>query len=1060
MTDVPSFLEDHISQIPALHLLQNLGYGYLRPDEALAERNGKRANVLLEGILYRQLKLLNRFTFKNREHEFSDANVQEAVQALRNIPFDGLVRTSEQAYDLISLGKSFQETIDGDTKSFTIRYIDWERPENNVFHVTAEFDVERTASYQTCRPDIVLFVNGIPFVVIECKGPGSKEPVEQAIGQQRRNQEDDYIPRLFVYAQIVLALATNDAAFGTTGTKKEFWARWREPKNIDEEISRYVNQPLAPTDRARMFSSPFETAKAYFDELEAAGDRAVTEQDRTLYALCRPERLLELSRQFILYDQGEKKIARYQQYFAVKNTMVRVLQTDEEGNRQGGVIWHTQGSGKSLTMVMLAKAIALERSITDPKIILVTDRVDLDDQIYNTFRQCGKEPVKARNGKHLLELLGGRKETIITTLIDKFESAVRTQGYTDPARDIFVLVDESHRSQYGSAHTKMRKTLRNACYIGFTGTPLMKAEKNTVNKFGGFIDRYTIDQAVRDKAVVPLLYEGRHIWQEVDQLPLDKWFEVATTQLSEKQKAELKRKFASPSQLNKTERKIHLTAYDIEKHFVDNVTPGMKAQLAADSKASALLFKEYLDEFGKVSSEVLISAPEEYEGDTDTVDNRLERVRLFWKRMMDRYGNEKAYNKQVINAFKHGEDPKIIIVVDKLLTGFDAPRNTVLYLARRLKEHGLLQAIARVNRLFPSKDFGYVIDYYGVLKQLGEALDLYGSFSEFDSADIANTLVDVSQQVAELPQKYSELKDIFKTIANPLDEEAYELLLADEQVRERFYDKLSAYNRALAIAFSSVRFVRETSQEWLDRYKAELVFFQKLRVSVKRRYADGLDHREYEAKVQKLLNTHVTATEVIEVTPLVNIFDQEKFQAEIARLKNPVAKADTIVHRTQKAITEKMEDDPVFYRRFSEILKKVIEEYRLERLSANEYLKQVSEIMNAICHRTGDDLPPELVNRDTAKAFYGMVKEVLDKKEELPSNRDAAAAIALGLDDIVLRNRVVDWVKNVDVQNTMRNEMDDYLYEVKDTVGVELSFDDLDLIIEGVLDIAKKRLVA
>lgn len=1065
MDATPSFLEDHISQIPALQFLQNMGYAYLRPQEVFLERKGKLSNFLLEDVLEKQLRRLNRIRFKGGEYEFTDDNIRAAIETLKEVPFDGLVRTSEKVYDLLSLGRSFEQEVEGDRKSFTIQYVDWLNPASNVFHVAEEFEVERTGSRQTCRPDIVLFVNGIPLVVIECKRPDEKDSLKVAVSQHLRNQDTEHIPRLFTFAQVLLAINKNEAAYATTGTSAKFWSVWREEEDVTTEVSRLINKPLGRGQKDRLFADRLKSVRAHFDEQEAE-TREVTEQDRALYCLCRPERLLELAYKFVVFDAGEKKIARYQQYFAVRNTLGRVKLRDEDGRRRGGVIWHTQGSGKSLTMVMLAKAIALDPDIRNPKIVLVTDRVDLDDQLYRTFHHCGKEPVRARTGKHLMEILRGNREAIIATTIFKFESGVRAQKFRDEGADIFVLVDESHRTQsgsrgeqYGKAHEKMRRVLPRACYIGFTGTPLMKKEKNTARQFGGFIDTYTIRRAVEDKAVVPLLYEGRHVVQEVDERAMDKWFEVVTKPLTPAQRADLKRKFSTADQLNKADHKIYLMAFDISEHFRQNWKgTGFKAQLTADSKASALKFKEYLDEFGQVTSEVLISGPDTREGNEEVERVGTDEVQAFWRRMMERYGTEDAYNKQLINAFKYDDDPEIIIVVDKLLTGFDAPLNTVLYLARKLQGHGLLQAVARVNRLWEGKDFGYVLDYYGVLSEMGEALEIYGALPEFDREDLEDALTDVRAEIEKLPQKHSELWDIFKSVKNRRDEEAYELELAKEDVRQKFYAKLSAYTRALGIALSTVRFNVETPEEKVERYKKDLAFFQKLRVSVKRRYSDEIDYREYEAKVQKLINTHVTSDEVLQITPPVNIFEQDKFQAEVEKLQTAASKADTIAHRTKRTITEKMEEDPYFYRRFSKILEEAIDAYREQRISDAEYLSRVTEVMNSVVNRTDDDLPAALKNRDAAKAFYGVVSEVFTRLNlSGDRSKEVAARAAMQIDDIIRRNRVVDWVANLDAQNAMRNEIDDYLYELKEESGMGLSLDDMDLIVENSIEIARAR---
>ena len=1059
---VPSFLEDHISQIPALQLLQNLGYTYLRPAEAYLARGGKLSNVLLETVLEKQLRRINKIRFKNAEYDFSDQNIKAAIDKLKDVPFDGLIRTSERIYDLLSLGESFEQVINADKKSFSLRYIDWEKPENNVFHVTEEFEVERTASYDKRRPDVVLFVNGIPFVVIECKRPDEKDSLDQAVSQHLRNQRKDEIPRLFAFAQMLLAINKNEAKYATTGTAKKFWAVWREKEDASEAVRRLVNKPLSRDDKDRLFGERFAYVRRYFDEIEA-DERQIHEQDCALIALCRPERLLELARKFVVFDAGEKKIARYQQYFAVNSTLDRVQHFDSAGNRKGGVIWHTQGSGKSLTMVMLAKTIALDSRINNPRIVLVTDRVDLDDQIYNTFRACGKEPVKAKTGEHLFELLRENKEAIITTLIHKFESVVERKGYKNQSSEIFVLVDEGHRSNYKSFHQNMRKTLPKACYIGFTGTPLLKKEKNTVGQFGGFIDTYNIRRAVEDKAVVPILYEGRHVVQDVADKAIDKWFEVATKPLNPEQRTDLKRKFSTANQLNKADRKIYLAAYNIGEHFQQNWQgTWAKAQLACDSKTSALKFKKYLDEFGMVSSEVLISAPDTREGNEEVTETAENEIQAFWSKMIERFGSEEEYNKQIINQFKNAAAPEIIIVVDKLLTGFDAPRNTVLYIARNLKEHKLLQAVARVNRLYEGKDFGFVVDYFGVLEELGQAMKVYGSLAGFDAEDVDDSLIDIKTEIEKLPQRHSELLDVFKTVKNKLDEEEYELFLADEAERAKFYEKFSAFNRTFGIALSSFEFNQNTAEDRLKLYKKHLAFFQKLRASVKSRYAETIDYKEYEAKVQKLIDAHVSSDEVLQIVEPVNIFEQDKFQAELDKLESTAARADTIAHRTKRTISEKMEEDPYFYRRFSKVLEAAIEEFHLKRLSEAEYLKRVTDVMASIINRESDETPIELRHNEDAKAFFGVIGEVLSKTvnggaAETETLKKTGVEIALMIEEIIKRNKVVDWLKNLDQQNRIRNEIDDYLYQVREKQQVALDFDQMDKILEESLEIAKKR---
>lgn len=1059
--DTPSFKEDHISQVPALELLQKLGYVYLTQEETFRERGGRLAGVLLENVLAEQLRKINVIRFKGREYPFSEGNILAAVQALTDVADDGLVQTNEKVYDLLTLGRAMQQSIDGDTKSFQLDYIDWKHPENNAYHVAEEFTVERTSNHETRRPDVVLFVNGIPLAVIECKRPDLKDPIAQAVSQQIRNQQRDQIPHLFHYAQLLLAMSKNEAQYATVGTPAKFWAVWKEPADRDAAVAELLCKPLAPEQEARLFSERFRYIRDHFEALQLGG-RKVTEQDRAVYALCRPERLLELTYRFILFDAGEKKVARYQQYFCVNKIMDRIRRTQQDGSRQGGVVWHTQGSGKSLTMVMLTEAIALAGGIDNYKIILVTDRVDLDDQIYKTFHHCGTVPVQAKTGKHLAELLRDDKARIITTVIDKFELAVSKAGVRDENPDIFVLVDESHRGQYGELHAKMKKALPNGCFIGFTGTPVIKKDKNTVERFGGMIDTYTIEQAVKDKAVVPLLYEGRHVEQKVDTESVDAWFDRVTENLTREQRADLKKKFSSTDQLNKAQQKVMRIAWDVSEHFRDNWqgTP-YKAQLVAQDKATALLYKKYLDDFGLVSSEVLISGPDEREGEDDVHEESTNDVKAFWKKMMAKYASEKEYNRQIISGFKNADQPEIIIVVDKLLTGFDAPRNTVLYLTRRLKGHTLLQAIARVNRLYDGKDFGYIIDYRGVLQNLDEALDIYGQLSEFDNEglhDLCTALTDVGTEVQKLPQRHSDVWELFKAIRNRRDEEAYELLLVDEELRGKFYDRLSVYSRTLAIALSTSAFLEVTPGAKLEKYKADLRFFMKLRTSVRKRYAEVVDFKEYEARIQKLVDQHVGTNEVEKITDLVNIFDADAFAKEVEKLGSAASKADTIAYRTKRTIHDRMQEDPAFYRRFSEMLEDSIRAFREQRLSDAEYLRKVTEIAEKIKNRTGDEIPAELTHRDVAKAFFGVLQDVfaayaVDGFEP----RATSTAASLAIDGIIQQNRIVNWTNNTDVQNRMKGAIEDYLFDLKQQHGVDLTFDDIDRILEMVLDIARTR---
>lgn len=1078
----PSFQEDHISQLPALQLLIKLGWRYLTPVQALAARGGRSSDVLLEGVLQEQLARLNVIRYKRKEYAFSEANLLAAVHALKNLPLhEGYQAANAKYYDLVTLGKSFSQVIEGDRKDFSMRFVDWEQPDNNVFHVTEECSVLRSGRNDHYRPDLVLYVNGIPMVVIECKSSaldGDKKPVDLAVEQHLRNQQDDGIRELYLYSNLLLALAVHENKYATTGTPKEFWGVWKEnypgetEQNTHEAHLEWLkNHPLSTGEKDLLFSERFRYVRQHFDALEREVV-GVTEQDRLLYHLCRKERLLDLIYNFTLFDNGEKKIARYQQFFAIHRTLDRILTPAEKSKalitnnpsadnqspiqRNGGVIWHTQGSGKSLTMVMLAQLIA--QRVGTPKILLVTDRIDLDDQITDTFKKCGVEVQHAESGEALALLLASDKAGVITTVIHKFEKAVNNLKAPLESPDVFVLIDEGHRSQYGSFNVKMRKALLNACFIAFTGTPLMKSEKSTATKFGGIIDVYSIRDAVDDKAVVPLLYEGRHNLIDVNARPLNSYFDKVAEPLTDYGKAELKRKFSTVSAINKADQVIYARAWDISEHFAANWQgTGFKGQLVAPNKAAAIRYKKYMDEIGKVNTAVIISPPDEREGTEDAYEETTDEVLKFWKAMMDKHGAN--YEKNTINAFKKSDQPEILIVVDKLLTGFDAPNNRVLYLTRPLKEHTLLQAIARVNRVAEGKDNGIIIDYYGNLENLDSALDTYSGLDEFDREDLEGTLTNIGEEVKKLPQAHSEVWDIFKTVRHLKDAKAYEDLLYDEALRHAFYEKLSVFARLLKLALSSLDFCNNTPESEITRYKHDAQFFLKLRVDVKRRYFDAVDYSEYEKQVQKLIDRHITTEgEVLRITDLVNIFDKAQRDAELEKLASDAARADHIASRTAKAIELKMDEDPVFYKDLARLIREAIEAYHQHRLSEAEYLKTAHDLENRFFSGKQSDLPGSLEGKAVATALFNQVKT------HFPDcSKEQSATLALLLESIFRRTvfedgqLIVDWHFRSDLEGDLRRDLGDTMYDYLKDARLSADWAKIDDAVEECWKVGKSR---
>ena len=1064
------YQEKIISKIPALQLLINMGYQYLSSEEALAMRGNKYSNVLLEPILKAQLTKINHIHYRGKDYDFSAENIHAAVAALKELPTqEGFMAVSQQVYDLLTLGKSFEQTIGGSKKSYSFRYIDWEVPENNVFHVSEEFQVTRTARNDYYRPDIVLFINGIPIVVIECKSNVIKNPITEAISQHLRNQKDDGIRELYQYSQLLLALSVNEARYATTATPLKYWQVWRElfgsqevQAQVMEQLKELKNKPLPRKEQEALFAKHNKEIQDFFHQ-RAQEEVLLVEQDLLLYYLCRKDRLLRLMQYYTIFDNHIKKIARYQQFFAVEDTLARVKHI-ENGKRTGGVIWHTQGSGKSLTMVMLAQLLAVDKNIKHPKLLLVTDRTDLDKQISETFKKCNLPVVKASTGTNLTELLRERTDRVITTTIHKFETVVNQLKKALTSSEIFVLIDEAHRTQYGSLGIKMQQVFPKACFIAFTGTPLMKKEKNTAAKFGGIIGTpYTITDAVADGAIVPILYEGRHNQYDLNEKPLDNYFNRVSDPLNDYGKASLKRKVNSIAQLNDADQIIQARAWDIAEHFKNNVqNEGFKAMLVTLSKTAAIRYQYYLEKECKLNCEVLISAPDMRENNDDLLEEDDYKVGSFYKAMMDIYGSPQKYEDSLINGFRDREEPELLIVVDKLLTGFDAPIVKVMYLTRGLKEHTLLQAIARVNRVKEGKDYGLIVDYYGNLENLDKAIEMYGSWEDFEADDLKGTVTNAAKEIEKLPQLHSQLWDIFKTVKNKYDTEAYAELLSDKEKRETFYERLSLFARMLKLALSLVSFDTEENAPTIERYQKDLKFFLALRTDVARRYFDTIDYTEYEKQIQKLIDKHIiTDGDFLQITEKIDLFDKEERDKALEKLTSHASKADHIASRTVKAISIKMDEDPIFYQKLSTLIRQTIEAYRQKRIDELEYFNRVRDYENQFFEGAQSDLPEALIGNKKATAFYNLLGEHLQTLGTL-ANTAQKVEWALQLDLLINHiiyeegTPIVDWQQNSLLVSEIAQTIDDFFYQLKQQQGVEISFDIVDTIIEEIVKVSKQ----
>ena len=1027
--DQNAYLEVNASQKPAIALLQSMGYTYISPEDCEKQR-GSRYHVLLKDILRGQLRRLNRYSYAGAENEFSAANIERAMEELDEPLTDGLVRTSEKIYDALLLGKSYPETVGGGKSlSFNLKYIDWEHPENNLFHVTEEFAVESQDKLHNARPDIVLFINGIPFAVIECKAPHIS--VEQAVEQMIRNQQADYIPQLFKYAQIVMATNKNVVKYATAGTPKKFWSVWKE------QDTEFLDSRLA----------------------QLVADRAPTEQDRNMISLFGRERLMELSRYFVLFDANVKKICRYQQYFAIREIIKTIAQRDSKGNRQSGVIWHTQGSGKSLTMVMLAKYILMELAACNPRVVIVTDRKELDGQIAATFAHTRLNPARATSGRHLVELVTNGKADVITTIINKFNTAERLEAKNN-SRDVFVLIDESHRSNYGSMAAKMRTVFPNACYIGFTGTPLMKREKNTLTKFGKLIHKYTIQDGVEDGAIVPLIYEGRFVEQKVDEENIDMWFQQTTKRLTDPQKEDLRRKWSSIRRLTSTDARIKRIALDINNHFLLGFKDtGFKAMLATNYKRDAIRYLKCFEQFGDLNCAVVISPPDMRESVDDVDEGTDNMVIEYWEKMMKQYGDADTYEEAMKNKFCDGEID-ILIVCSKLLTGFDAPVCQVLYIDKELKEHGLLQAIARTNRLHDGKEYGLIVDYRGLIQKLDAAMDMYSGagLENFEGRDLRGVVIDVLEALGQLRTAYTNLIDLFADVKDLSDTEAVEVSLADEKKREQFYNLLCAFGRALDLVLNSEQAYAALPGEERKKYQNRFLFFSKVRRSVKIRYCDAIDNKEYEPLMQNLLDMHLSVAGLKQITNPVDILNKDDFERELEELGSLRAKADAITSRLSKSISAKYEENPAYYDSFSKRIKDALDQYKEKVISEAEYLAKMRSIMEDYHSGKSSVSYPERIKCNIhAQAFYGVITALFDDAQIEGMTPDFAAEIAEEITAIIAKHSRVDWTNNQTIHNRISQDIDDLFYAYEKNRGLVLSFDLIDKVIENVKTVALRR---
>lgn len=977
-----------------------LGYAYLGDLSAGDNRN----------IIEREL---DDFLFSYRgyaERKGGSDLIRHAIAQLVKVADNtslSLYDRNKEVYKLLRYGMKVKADVS--TQTETVWLIDWKNPEHNRFALAEEVTVKPAdPSAHEKRPDIVLYVNGIALAVLELKR--STISVAEGIRQNLDNQKKEFIQPFFSTMQLVMA--GNDAEglrYGAIQTPEKYYLTWKE---------------------------------------DGPGDNLL---DKALRNVCSKARFLELIHDFIVFDAGIKKLCRHNQYFGVKAAQTRVKR------REGGIIWHTQGSGKSLTMVWLAKWI--RENVKNSRVLIITDRTELDEQIERVFKGVAEDIYRTKSGADLIAQLNAAEPWLLCSLIHKFgrkengEAVGDIKGFVEemkkallkdfkPKGDIYVFIDECHRTQSGELHDAMKDILPNAVFIGFTGTPLLRTDKEkSIEIFGSYIHTYKFDEAVKDAVVLDLRYEARDIDQSItSQKKIDQWFEVKTKGLTPLAKAQLKARWGTLQKVLSSQSRLQKIVADIllDMETRDRLKSGHgNAMLVAGSIYEACKFYDLFSK-GPLAGKCAIvtsytpraaniKGEESGEGATDA----LEKYTIYQQMLADWF-NEPAetavkkvelFEKEVKKKFIHEPGQiKLLIVVDKLLTGFDAPPATYLYIDKQMRDHGLFQAICRVNRLDgDDKEFGYIVDYKDLFKSLEGAVADYtsGALDGYDEEDVAGLLENrLSKARERLDEALESVRALCEPVEAPRDDQAFYRyfsskehgngaeLKANEPQRLALYKLTSALVRAYANLANEMTEAGYTEAE-AAAIKAEVTFYENLRSQVKLHSGDAIDLKQYEPAMRHLIDTYIRAEESEKVSEfddmsLVELIvergaDAVKALPEPIR-KKPSAAAETIENNVRKLIIDESPINPKYYEKMSELLDALIEQRKKDALSYQEYLQKIVELTRQAKSGTRAGGYPKSLDSAAKRSLF--------------DNLGRDEALALKVDEAVRSKMQDDWRSN------------------------------------------------
>ena len=970
-----------------------------------------------------------------------------------------LYDANKEVYRLLRYGVKVKEGAGQQTR--TVFLINWQQADKNDFAIAEEVSV---AGENKKRPDIVLYVNGIALGVIELKR--ACVSVTEGIRQNLDNQKKAFIRNFFTTQQLLMAgNDTEGLRYGTIETKEKYYLTWKEENpaynpDIDERDKKYLSS----------------------DACEG-GDNPL---DCALLRLCNKARFLEMIHDFIVFDAGIKKTTRHNQYFGVCAAQTRIQKRD------GGIIWHTQGSGKSLTMVWLAKWI--RENIKKSRVLIITDRTELDEQIERVFHGVDENIYRCDSGADLISQLNVPDEWLLCSLVHKFgrhtdkDDDAATDAFIEQIKknlpsnfsakgELFVFVDECHRTQSGKMHKAMETILPNALFIGFTGTPLLKRDKQkSIEVFGSYIHTYKFNEAVADGVVLDLRYEARDIDQYLtSETKVDEWFDLKTRGLSDIARIQLKQKWGTMQKVLSSQDRLGMIVNDIlmDMERKPRLMDGRgNAMLVCASIYQACKVYELFSKTDLASKCAIITSyqpsPADIKGE-ESGEGMTEKLRQYdiYRRMLAAYFDEpeetamyktEEFEQQVKARFINEPGQMcLLIVVDKLLTGFDAPSTTYLYIDKKMQDHGLFQAICRVNRLDgEDKEYGYVIDYKDLFNSLEGAISDYtsGAFDAYDKEDVAelltNRLVKAREKLEEAREK---VKALCEPVMLPRDTQDYlhyfcgqnmgtgdttdkEALLDNEPKRVALYKAAAALMRAYANNANELQEAGYSLVE-IEKIRQEVAHYDKVRDEVKLASGDYVDMKMYEPAMRHLLDTYIRATdsEVVadfEELGLIELIVERGLGA-LDKLpdgirKNQEAMAETIENNIRRVIIDENRVNPIYYEKMSELLDALIKERREQALEYQEYLERIKTLARQVVRPegVGPISYPSSMDSRSKRSLY----DNLDQNEEL----------AIRIDTAIRHTKKANWVGNTfkerEVKNAIREEIGEYKVNLDEIVDL------------------------